>query len=106
MRTLTIPPSAGREEVMELIREKRLITKKPHKCFGCEREFPKGTEMKHQVWADDGSAYNSYLCETCCELVSDHALEFGGYFEYGEGELKDEAIEAEARFKKLQGGER
>lgn len=88
---------------MELIREKRLITKKSHKCFGCEREFPKGTEMKYQVWVDDGSVCNSYLCETCCELVSDHALEFGGYFEYGEGELKDEAIEAEARLKEAKG---
>ena len=86
---------------MELVREKRLITKKSHKCFGCGREFPKGTDMKYEVWADDGSAYNSYLCETCCELVSDHAREFGGYFEYGEGELKDEAIEAEARLKEI-----
>lgn len=80
---------------MELLRSKEVKTLKPHRCFGCSREFPKGTKMKFEVWVDEGSAYNSYLCKTCQEVESELANEFGGWIEYGEGDLREEAIEYE-----------
>lgn len=80
---------------MELLRAKKVKITKPHKCFGCRREFPKGTEMQFEVWTDADSVNNSYLCETCQEVSSRPALEWGPGFEFGEGDLREDAIEFE-----------
>lgn len=49
---------------MELLRQKNVITRKPHVCFGCGREFGKGTPMSFEVWKDV-DINSAYLCETC-----------------------------------------
>lgn len=80
---------------MEFLRAKKVKITKPHKCFGCCREFSKGTKMQFEVWTDAGSAYNMYLCETCQTVSRKLASEWGPGFEFGEGDLREDAIEYE-----------
>lgn len=84
---------------MDILRGKEVKTLKSHICTGCCRKFPKGTKMKFEVWADGGTAYNIYLCETCQEVISQLAREYGSGFEYSEGSLREEAIEYETECK-------
>lgn len=72
---------------MEIIGRKYVITRKPHRCFGCAREFPKGTKMEKSCVIDD-IIRTDYLCMTCVDISS--KLESGDMFCYGD--LKEEAI--------------
>lgn len=90
---------------MDLLRDKEVKTIKPHRCVGCCRKFPKGTKMKFEVWADGGTVYNNYICETCQEIISQLVNKYGPGFEYSAGDLREDAIEYEARFAEL-GGEK
>lgn len=60
-------------------------------CFGCAREFPKGTKMFVEAIADGGSVWSCYLCRTCKEIVSHLAWDD----EFGFGDLRDDALELE-----------
>lgn len=47
-----------------------VTTRKPHRCFCCERVFPKGTNMRYwSVVGDDGFG-SGYNCATCEELLT------------------------------------
>lgn len=74
-----------------ILRSKEVITRKSHKCFGCNRSFPKGTKMLSEGIADAGTVFNCYLCPTCVEIMYD--MEYGD--EFCRGDLHDEAIERE-----------
>lgn len=80
---------------MDLLRENKVVTRKEHRCFGCGRKFPKGSKMLFSVYADCGTAYNSYLCETCEEITDQFASENHGYVEFSEGDFSDIALEYE-----------
>lgn len=71
-------------------------TRKPHRCFGCEREFPAGSEMRFDVCIDDG-LFNCYLCETCTEVMQELGNTIG--FEFCYGDLREDTLEMERRRK-------
>lgn len=78
---------------MSKILDSRLVkTRKPHKCFGCDRTFPAGTIMELSTVADDTEFFSSYLCDTCQEIARD----FEDGEEFCSGNLRDEALEREA----------
>jgi hypothetical protein len=83
---------------MEALTQKLVKTRKPHTCFGCGRTFPAGTSMEFSTVADGGTVNNSYLCETCVDVVDQISSE-SGYFEYGFGELRDDSISLESERK-------
>lgn len=83
---------------MDVLTQKIVNTRKPHTCFGCSRKFPAGTRMEFSTIADGGTVNNSYLCETCVEVVNEISSE-SGYFEYGFGELRDDALSLESERK-------
>lgn len=83
---------------MDVLTKKIVKTRKPHTCFGCERKFPSGTTMEFSTIADGGTVHNSYLCQTCLEVIANLVRE-SGYFEYCYGDLRDEALELEAKLK-------
>ena len=70
--------------------EKIVKTRKEHRCFGCCRLFPAGTEMQRTVCVDD-VIWTCYLCKTCAEITSE--LEW--WDEYGQGDLREEAMRRE-----------
>lgn len=82
---------------MELLRQKNVITRKPHVCFGCGREFSKGTHMRFEVWKDV-DINSAYLCEMC-QCVIREILSEEHYFEYGFGDLRESALEYESKIR-------
>lgn len=76
--------------MIEVIGRKIVKTRKPHVCFGCGREFPKGTEMEKSCIVDD-KLWTCYLCTTCQEITQ--SMSWGD--EFGFSELREAALEAE-----------
>ncbi len=50
---------------MGWIKNYTVKTRKPHSCFGCADEHPKGTNMEIIVWAEDGYISKNYWCDVC-----------------------------------------
>ena len=84
----------------ELISTKDVVTRKPHRCFGCAREFPFRTKMQKDFIVD-GKPFTSYLCETCQEVVSKWAYDE----EFGYGDLREDAEELERKHEQDGGAE-
>ena len=80
----------GSESVSYLLSSKWVKTRKPHRCFGCAREFPSSSAMLFEVCVDDG-IFNLYLCETCDKVQQTLDDEFCY------GDLREDALEMEGR---------
>lgn len=76
---------------MDVIGRKVVLTRKPHICFGCGREFPKGTKMERSCVVDSGEAWTCYLCQTCIDISKE--MRYNDEFCYGD--LREEALERE-----------
>lgn len=78
----------------DLVTYKDVTIRKPHRCFGCTREFPAGTKMEYRSWTDAGRWAHGYFCHTCQEVE----VKMGrmGFEDYGYGDLRDDALELEA----------
>ena len=63
-----------------ILSDKFVTTRKPHRCDACGRHFPKGTKMRRQVNAEDGIC-QWYECPTCEELLG----KYRGNFDDGYG---------------------
>lgn len=61
----------------DILRWETRKIRKPHRCFGCGKVYPPGTQMANAAYADDGSVDSCYWCETCEEYMH-------RYFEYGD----------------------
>ena len=68
----------------DILENKRVITRKQHQCWGCNRKFPKGSSMSVFVSAENGNIVRSYWCNDC-ERVWDKYKNCGD--EIGDGEL-------------------
>lgn len=57
-----------------MLTDKTVVTRKPHKCFGCITVFPKGTEMQYQfsVHSNKYDGGSAYLCMKCLEHIRDN----------------------------------
>lgn len=53
----------------EMLREKMVVTRKPHQCWSCLRKFPAGTKMRSWAAAQDGVVYGGYDCDTCRAIL-------------------------------------
>lgn len=72
-----------------------VVIKVPHRCFGCDREFNKGTEMNYASWVDSEKWHHGYFCCTCTELCSLYAAE--DELEFCQGDFFEDALEYENR---------
>ena len=70
---------------MDVLDNRKVIIRKPHNCWGCRREFPKGTELTYVKLVDAGGFSSCYWCPVC-ESVLDglQAWEKEDGFAYGE----------------------
>jgi hypothetical protein len=64
----------------ECLSEKKVKTRKPHRCHGCTQAYPAKSEMTLSVNVGDGEIYTLYFCENCMEYIRDHP----DYFKHGE----------------------
>lgn len=55
---------------METLSNKVLVTRKPHRCWGCGREFPPGSTLRKVVSVDCGDFASTYWCGICDEMWS------------------------------------
>jgi len=66
---------------MSVIASKKVITRKPHKCWGCAREFPKGSTLDRVTCTDGEVIMSAYWCEICQEWLTEYddgeGVEFG-----------------------------
>lgn len=82
---------------MRLLSHNKGVTRKPHRCWGCCKTFPKGTTM-YRVVTKDGGLATTYWCEPCQAFVDrlakqdPHAVQDGMM----EGDVK-EWMEEDAR---------
>lgn len=76
--------------MIEVIGRQTVRTRKDHVCFGCGRNFPKGTSMERSFVVDD-HPWTCYLCTTCQEISA--SMKYGD--EYGFGELREDALRKE-----------
>lgn len=53
--------------MLEVIGQKTVKIRKDHMCFGCGRNFPKGTLMERSCVIDNG-LWTCYLCPTCKKI--------------------------------------
>jgi DNA-directed RNA polymerase subunit RPC12/RpoP len=53
-----------------IIQSKEVITRKEHRCFACQCEFPSKTKMHCGVYKEDGDIYTIYICATCNEILT------------------------------------
>lgn len=76
---------------MDVFNRKVVKTRKNHVCFGCGREFPKGTKMEVSNTVDGNTIWTCYLCNSC--QIAESELRYDD--EYGFGELRERALEIE-----------
>ena len=76
----------------EFVKSKWVHTAKPTICFGCLREFPKGTLMESQTMRDKDGLWSLHLCPTCEMLVDEFVAEDENY---ESGRFKDIAPSVE-----------
>lgn len=76
-----------------IFNQKNVLTRKSHVCFGCGREFPKGTIMSKEDIADAGTVWVCYLCKTCQSICSEMRYDD----EFGYGDLREAALERESK---------
>jgi uncharacterized Fe-S center protein len=68
---------------MKTLTNKEVKIRKPHKCWGCAKEFPIGTIMRFTTQVDsDNNIASSYWCEKCQEIL--RSMELEDEFEFGE----------------------
>lgn len=98
--------------MIEVLNDKKVVTRKPHECIGCGEIFPKGTRMNLQTSVQDCGICSVYTCLDCERLMPywDTSLEDG--YPYGfarelmddlefEGSIKEFADHCEANEKKV-----
>lgn len=66
----------------DTIDSKTVKTRKPHRCWGCTKEFAKGTDMLAVKSKDMGKIETAYWCPECMSADVDHGQ--GQCFGYGE----------------------
>lgn len=59
----------------ETLRSKQVKIRKPHDCWGCDQEYPKGTSMMCLVGVDD-KIYTIYWCDVCLAFMDKYLDRF------------------------------
>lgn len=78
----------------DVISVKNVKTRKPHRCFGCQRSVPIGTTIQRSVNAEDGQIYNIYMCDICVDAMEAESKAQGGGICFGEGDFAPSVQEA------------
>ena len=58
---------------MDILKHKKVKTRKQHYCYACHRSFPKGTELHNQINVFDGEIGSVYWCDTCEVIMQKHS---------------------------------
>lgn len=67
------------------LQDKKVKTRKPHKCYGCERQFPAGTKLQYYFCISYGDAMSIYICPVCEKVAEEDRYNED---EYSEGDIR------------------
>lgn len=73
---------------MDFLLDKDVKIRKTQKCFGCAREFFKGSPLRFIKSVDNGEFSSSYWCKTCCNYWNKY-MEYGDEISFGDLRLQD-----------------
>lgn len=65
--------------MIENLFQKRVKTKKEHRCWGCLEKFLKGSMMTVNSSVDSGQFNRVYFCDSCIEYLEKHKRENNYY---------------------------
>jgi hypothetical protein len=69
---------------MDVLTDKKVVTRKGQQCHGCMRSYPPKTEMRYTTSVDGGDISSAYWCKTCDEVIAEtydyHDLQDGIMF--------------------------
>ena len=69
---------------MDVLDSRKVIIRKPQNCWGCRREFPKGTELVYVKLVDADGFSSCYWCPVCVSVMDNlPAWEKEDGFAYG-----------------------
>ncbi len=72
------------------IQSKKVETRKEHRCLGCERDYPKGSQMEIVSGMFEGDFFRYYLCKPCDRFIqNNHDLRDQLEDGFREGAVKD-----------------
>lgn len=75
---------------MDVLKDKFVKTRKPHRCFGCLREMRPGSTMKYFAAVDAGEFLSVYFCAVCDEYMSIRFNDgFAGWYDFGWYDIED-----------------
>jgi thiol-disulfide isomerase/thioredoxin len=70
---------------MNILLDKRVITRKSHHCWGCTKEYPAKTPMQIITNTDRGRIFTSYWCQICMDFMETlEAYQKEDGFDYGD----------------------
>ena len=73
-----------------------VITRKPHRCWGCGRRFWKGAHLEVVEGVNDGQFWRCYYCSICRETMSHWHWNDLECIDYGDVKWNDERAWEEA----------
>lgn len=69
---------------MDVLMDKLVKTRKPHRCWGCSREMRPGSMMRCKSTVDACGFMSSYFCVVCDEYMSIHGFRDDEWIRGGE----------------------
>jgi RNase P subunit RPR2 len=80
---------------MDFLNSKKVKTRKPHICHGCQELIPANTEnVDTQTIANEGTVYTIYNCKRCDDWINKNPNYFDDN-EWNEGDIKTAMKEQE-----------
>ena len=74
--------------MINILDQRVVTTRKPHRCAGCNLLWPAGTEMHRVKHADMGSVCNDYWCLPCDKLADEYTDENGEFDHFLTGSVR------------------
>ena len=55
---------------MNIVSDKKVKTRKPHKCWGCMEDIPTGATVQAVTSVDGGKIATVYWCDRCADFIT------------------------------------
>ena len=75
---------------MTVLDARHVLTRKPHRCWGCGRRFPVGSSLQRVAGVDCGQVTSAYWCDVCQEVLAQSEYRDDDDYVLAVGELREE----------------
>ena len=81
---MVLPRTEGNQVSWTHLSDKDVKTRKPHQCFLCEEDIPKGTICRRRTGTQEGDIFTFYMHEECRQVTLEWDDEHWEYHDAGE----------------------